>query len=91
MRTLEARRAAFEANTISFLNTEVDLAKTFIKMAKEARNRERRKKLRKDARKAYDTVLRFLGKITPSENERAEINAQLAHLKSKLQSLGETF
>lgn len=44
---------------------------------------------RANAKKAYDTVLRFLPKTQLGDEEEVEIRSQLAKLKSALQSLGE--
>ena len=52
---------------------------------------EKAARLRSNARKAYDTVLHFLGKARLSENEKRELAVNLEALKSDLEKLGETF
>ena len=86
----EERRRAFEQNMIGFLQTELELAKTFTEIAKTDRAEKAANHL-SNARKAYDTVLYFLGKIRLSENEKREFAVNLGALKADLEKLGETF
>ena len=88
--SVKRRRQDFESNMIGFLMTELDLASTFIKIAK-SDGEEKTVRNRKNARKAYDTVVYFLGKGAIPQEEEAEIRVKLAPLKSDLQSLGEAF
>jgi hypothetical protein len=89
-KTFEEHRGAFEHNMIAFLQTEVELANTFINIAK-TDEEEKAGRRRSHARKAYDTVLYFLGKIRLSEDEKRHFAGNLEALKSELEKLGETF
>lgn len=84
----ERRRQAFAQNMIGFLHTELELAKTFINIAK-VDGKEKAARSVSNARKAYDTVLYFLGRASLSENEEREFAVDLEALKSELEKLGE--
>jgi hypothetical protein len=86
----EGLRREFEPNMRSFLTTELELGNAFAKSARSGGEGEKSRN-RKNARKAYDSVLHFLEKTTLTQEAKAEINDELAALKSDLQSLGETF
>jgi hypothetical protein len=62
----------------------------FAKYAK-SDSEDKKSRNRKNARKAYDSVLHLLAKATLTPSVRTEIDNRLAVLKSDLQSLGETF
>jgi len=48
----------------AFLLTDLDLAMTFLDLAAASRNPETSQRNHKNARKAYDTVLRFSSRLT---------------------------
>ncbi|MGA8223723.1 MAG: hypothetical protein WB780_18890 [Candidatus Acidiferrales bacterium] len=86
----DQRRLDFDSNLIGIVNTELDLANTFVRIAKSG-GEEKTLRNRKNARKSYDAVLYYLDKTTLTQEEKTQIEDQLATLKSDLQSLGETF
>ena len=82
----EKSRRAFEQNMVGFLNTELELAKTFVNLARTG-GEARTLSLRSGARKVYDTVLYFLEKARLSEAERQSFVVGLEALKSDLEML----
>jgi hypothetical protein len=82
------RKAA--RNMIVFLLTELDLASAYVAIAQSDSEGEQDRN-RKNARKVYETVLRFLAEAALPQNEARNIRDKLATLKSGLQSLGEIF
>ena len=58
---------------ISFLLTELDLARTFVAIA-QSDGEEKASRNRRNARKAYDAVIYFLHKAAITREEEAEIH-----------------
>ena len=73
------------------IETELDFAVTFCKIALESDIEEKIAKHRARARKAYDTALQFLATESLEPNEKIELTKKLASLKSELEELGEKF
>ncbi|HEY6349842.1 MAG TPA: hypothetical protein VI636_10570 [Candidatus Angelobacter sp.] len=73
-----------------FLMAEVGWGLTFVNLAKLAKpeERDRFKVSVRNARKAYDTVIRFRHRIPLEESAREELNAGLGRLESGLRELG---
>lgn len=86
-------QALHDANlaSVNFLNVEVDTGQMFADIAKQTDNTEKRAHNRINARTAYDTILRFIGRVTMTEAESETLGGKLAKLKSDLQGLGELF
>jgi acetylornithine/succinyldiaminopimelate/putrescine aminotransferase len=74
---------------VGFLRTELLVGLTLTKIAMDAQHRDKIDRNRANARKAYDTVLRFMPRVSITRDEAIEINAKLAKLKSELRELGE--
>ena len=74
-----------------FLTTELSLGLTFAGIALGSDDEAKTKRNCKNARTAYDAVLRFMGQVrlTPADSTRLRDGMEL--LKSQLQTLGETF
>jgi hypothetical protein len=85
-------REALNRNKADFLKTDLDTALTFVDIASQA-GLNLGKKLRNqaNARRAYDTVLRFLKHATLNAEEDREIYDRLSRLKLALEKLGEVF
>lgn len=64
---------------------------TFAKAALDSRDVDKKLRNQKSARKAYDTIVRMLNKITPSEADAQQLQESLQQLKNDLIQLGETF
>ena len=77
-------------NMIILLLTELDLAVSYVTIAKPDPKRGKGKDT-KNAREVYDTVLQFLAQAALTQDEETEIKDKLATLKSGLQSLGGMF
>jgi hypothetical protein len=74
---------------IEFLRAEALTGLTFSRIALDARHREKIERNRVNARKAYDTLLRFMPRDDSTPGPWEEIRAKIAELKSELQQLGE--
>ena len=72
-----------------FLRAELHTGLSFSKIALKAEDESKIERNRANARKAYDTLLRFIPDATLSTEETKEINSQMAALKADLQHLGE--
>lgn len=72
-----------------FLRTELHAGLSFSKIALESKDQSRIDRNRTNARKAYDTLLRFVPDAILSTEETKEINSQMAALKAALRQLGE--
>jgi hypothetical protein len=75
---------------MEFINTDLDVALTFTKIAQKSRNQETVTRNRANARRAYDTVLRYLQRVSATAEASEQINTKLEQVKSALQKLGET-
>jgi hypothetical protein len=76
---------------VEFLLVDLDLALTFVDVAAASHIEETRHRNHHNARTAYDTVLRRLGKLTPDAGQRKAIDAKVADLKKRLQAGGQQF
>lgn len=74
---------------IDFLRLEIDTGLTLAKIALDANRRDRRNRNRLNARKAYDTVLRFMPRVSLTPEEVSEMKIRVEHLKAELVRLGE--
>ena len=79
-------------NGVDFLHTDLDVALTMAQIAAEAdRSSERRKRNVRNARKAYDTIVKLHEKVHASAAERHCLRRKLSHLRLCLEDLGERF
>ena len=74
---------------IDFLRAEAQTGLTFAKIALSSRHQDKIARNRANARKAYDTLVRFLPQGNATPEGRKEVKAKIAELKSLLQQLGE--
>jgi hypothetical protein len=77
------------STNVDFLKIDVETALTFTKIALEADDREKRDRNRKNARKAYDTILHLRNKVEFSPSQDKYMNEKLERLKRDLITLGE--
>ena len=77
----------FRDATLTFLLTELGTAETFAEIASESEDGEKTARNRQNARKAYDTLLRFMPLLSPEDS--SNLLEKLNSLKSKLIELGE--
>lgn len=76
--------------TADFLKNELQTGITFADLALSARHNDRRERNKPNARKAYDTALRFMSTDSPTPNITAELKDRLEHLRDQLKQLGES-
>ncbi|HKU23509.1 MAG TPA: hypothetical protein VJQ50_21035 [Terriglobales bacterium] len=81
--------ANVHASGVEFLIVECDTGLTFADSALRSKDPDRIALGRRNARAAYDTILRFVGRIGFSPGEASALHAKMARLKSKLVDLGE--
>lgn len=77
------------AEGVKFLLTDLDMALTFMDVAAVSRNGETVERNYKNARVAYDAVLRLLPKFTPNAEQLEMINGKLSVLKARLEAVGK--
>jgi hypothetical protein len=77
------------ATELEFLRTELHSGLTLAKLSRTANHSAKSERNRANARKAYDAVLRFMGRVLLTGKEAKEVNTKLNHLKSELRKLGE--
>ena len=72
-----------------FLRAELLVGITRAKIAQNTPDQDKKDRNRREARKAYDAILRFLPQTFLSQEEKEEIDFKLMELKVALRSLGE--
>jgi hypothetical protein len=84
------RQIVDQSNRIAtqFLIADLAVALTFLDVAEVSDSEEARRRNRQNAYAAYDTVLRLLPRISPSEEERPALESRLAALRDRLLALG---
>lgn len=76
----------------TFLVSDLELALTFTRIATNSvRNANRRERNQRNARRAYDSVQKLAAGALLTEDQRDELDATTARLKSELENLGEIF
>ncbi len=73
--------------SVEFLKTELETGITFAQLALSARREDKIERTKANARKAYDTALKFMDKLAPEKS--AELNGLLQNLRTRLRDLGE--
>jgi len=81
--------AEFHVRTIRFLDTEADVGLNLARFAAESPTGERRARNRRNAREAYDTVLKHLDRAVATSEELEALHQKMATLRELLKSLGE--
>jgi len=75
----------------NFLNLDAEVGLTFAGIALQTRDSEKRERTRRVARKAYDTVLRLMNRVTFTKDDAQSLARNLLRLKYDLTMLEETF
>ena len=73
---------------IQFLIADLSVAHTFLDVAEVTQSEESRKRNRLNARTAYEMVLHFLPRVSPSDEEYPVLENKLRQLKERLIALG---
>jgi len=79
------------STSVDFLRIDAETALTFTGLALETDNPEKKDRNRKNARKAYDTILHLWDRVTFTSAEEAYMKATMERLKRELIQLGEKF
>jgi hypothetical protein len=79
------------ATHADFLRVDVETALTFSGLALETDNNEKRQRNRKNARKAYDTILRLGKNVTLTPAQAKHMQEKISRLKRELELLGDKF
>ncbi len=74
-----------------FLKIDVDTALTFLQIASQTGDEVRRQRNLEAARRAYDTVVRLMERVTLSEQESQTLTVRLERLRTQLERTGEVF
>lgn len=74
---------------VDFIRTDLDVAITFVEIARQTQEREKAIRNLNNARKAYETVLLYLRVATLNHFEHEYIERKLGLLKSGLLRQGE--
>jgi hypothetical protein len=86
-----ASGARLNRASVNFLKIDVATALTFSEIALQTPDSEKQRRNRRSARKAYDTVLRLMGRVSLTKDDAQSLSRNLQRLKSELVRLGETF
>jgi hypothetical protein len=73
---------------VDFLIVDLDTALTFMDVADTTTIDETARRNHKNARKAYDTVLRLLRDLRPTRDQRKIIEDKLMLLRARLEAAG---
>ena len=76
-------------NGLNFLRAELDIGRTLVRIARSANRADKRNRNLLNARKAYESVLRFMPGVILTTSQSKEIKNKLEQLKKQLRSLGE--
>ncbi len=83
--------AALNRTGVEFLITDLDLGCTFMDVAQTSWIKETVTRNHKNARRAYDTVVRLLVKLELDKTTYQILEAKLTDLKARLEAAGERF
>ena len=78
-----------EFQDVEFIRTELKTGLTFSNIALQAKDTAKISRNTANARKAYDTLLRFMDRSMLSDEDLAELDPMLLRLKTNLLELGE--
>jgi hypothetical protein len=87
---LLASQSRFKKVGTDFLKIELKMARTFTELALQTQDRVKKERNQRAARKAYDTIVHLIGRVTLSEVEADFFEKTLAQLRSDLVELGES-
>jgi len=73
---------------LGFVLVELDLGATFCELALSTQNVETEERNTRNARKAHDSALNFLQRLSPESAEQTLINEKFSHLNELFEQLG---
>lgn len=88
MKDLPALKEMANQNGVTLIPAELETGLAFAQIAKRSAH-EKRDRNRKNARKAYDAVLRFRERVHCSSRDADVMNEKLERLRTDLAELGE--
>jgi hypothetical protein len=88
---VRASRDELNQKSADFLKVDVETALTFSEIAIQTFDPAKKQRNRKHARKGYDTILRFMSKVSLGDEDTDFLAERMQELKSNLQNLGEVF
>lgn len=91
MDELLAARERMNRASVEFLKTDLETALTFVQIARQTTDASRRRRTCRAARKAYDTLERFVRKVDLSAENGQHLTLGLKRLRYELEGLGEVF
>jgi hypothetical protein len=74
-----------------FLRLDAQTARTFIDLALQTNDLGKKERNCKNARKAYDTILRLWNNVAFTSTQEAYMHEMMGRLKTDLEQLGERF
>jgi len=81
----------FSQRRLDLIRTDLDVARTFIRIARNSTDPETIFRDRRNARRAYDAMVHLLSTADVQSTDRQSLDQDLAALKSALIELGEIF
>ena len=76
-------------NGVNFLRSELETGLTLVRIAQSAKRADKRNRNLVNARKAYETVLRFMPTVVLTTSQSRHMRNKLERLKNELHTLGE--
>lgn len=73
---------------VEFLLTDMRTGMTFLDIAEVTQSGEIRDRNRDNARLVYDTVVRLMPRLSPTEEERSNLEDRLSELRKRLIAIG---
>jgi hypothetical protein len=73
---------------VEFLLTDMRTGMTFLDIAEVTQSSEVRDRNRRNARLAYDTVVRIMSRLSPTAEERSNLENGLSELRQRLIAVG---
>jgi len=86
-----ASRERMNRASVEFLKIDLQTAFTFLRVARQTDDPIRKHRNCRAARRAYDTVVKLMGKVRLNKQDRQTVVLGLEHLRSELQEFGEAF
>lgn len=78
-----------EKAEMEFLRTELLAGLTFSRIARDSRDATKRGRNQANARKAYDSLVRYMPRVNLLKGDWQDFQSKLEQLKSELHALGE--
>ena len=78
-----------DGHLVDFLKIDLSLGLTFAGAAQKSRSSPRKQRNQENARKVFDTILRFRHRAHPGREDAQEISENLERLRTALKKLGE--